>query len=177
MDCRQPVLNSQRLTLRPFTLADAGKVADLAGDWRIADTTEAVPHPYSHDLAEQWIISHLPAWLRREEVIFGVFNRFEAGQLIGAIGVHGIQHSRGELGYWIGVPYWGNGYATEAAKSVTHFCFEKLGLTEIFARHLERNPASGRVLQKNGFTELDEIPAIWKLMEEREATRYYRIRR
>ncbi len=60
MDCRQPVLTSQRLTLRPFTLADAEKVAELAGDWRIADTTEAVPHPYGLELAEQWIVSHLP---------------------------------------------------------------------------------------------------------------------
>ncbi len=108
-------------------------------------------------------------------MVYGVFNRFDASQLIGAIGIHGIQHNRGELGYWVGVPFWGNGYATEAVVAVTRFSIEKLGLTEIFARHLERNPASGRVLIKTGFIQLEEIPAVWRLMEEREPSCYYHL--
>ena len=55
-----------------------------------------------------------------------------------------------ELGYWIGKPFWGKGYATEAARSLIDFGFTVLGLNRIAARHFARNPASGRVMQKVG---------------------------
>jgi [ribosomal protein S5]-alanine N-acetyltransferase len=60
------------------------------------------------------------------------------------------EHSRAELGYWIGLPYWGKGYATEAAKALVQYGFEILGLHRIFACHFARNSASARVLQKVG---------------------------
>ena len=60
------------------------------------------------------------------------------------------EHDHAELGYWIGVPYWGAGYATEGARAVMQFGFETLSLNRIFASHFSRNPASGRVLQKIG---------------------------
>jgi len=59
-------------------------------------------------------------------------------------------HRRAELGYWIGVPYWGKGYATEAARSVVNYGFSTLELHRIFASHVPANPASGRVLTKIG---------------------------
>ena len=59
---------------------------------------------------------------------------------------------RAELGYWIGKPYWGQGYCTEAARATLDFGFEQLGLNRIFAHHFARNPASGRVMQKIGMT-------------------------
>ena len=58
--------------------------------------------------------------------------------------------SLAELGYWIGVPYWGRGYATEAAREVVKYGFEKVQLNRIFAAHFKHNPASGKVLQKIG---------------------------
>jgi RimJ/RimL family protein N-acetyltransferase len=71
--------------------------------------------------------------------------------LIGAMGIHISQsHNRAELGYWIGVPYWNQGYCTEAARAVLRYGFETLGLNRIQARHLARNPASGRVMIKIG---------------------------
>ena len=60
------------------------------------------------------------------------------------------QHSHAELGYWIGVPYWGKGYATEAAKAVVRYGFEQIKLNRIFAHHFKPNPASGKVLRKIG---------------------------
>jgi RimJ/RimL family protein N-acetyltransferase len=59
-------------------------------------------------------------------------------------------HGRAELGYWIGVPYWGNGYATEASRTLVKYGFETLGLHRIFASHVVRNSASARVLRKIG---------------------------
>jgi [ribosomal protein S5]-alanine N-acetyltransferase len=71
--------------------------------------------------------------------------------VIGAIGLSLTpRHARGEIGYWVGLPYWGQGYATEAARALVHFGFSRLGLHRVQARHLSRNPASGRVLQKLG---------------------------
>ena len=60
---------------------------------------------------------------------------------------------KAELGYWVGKPFWGRGYATEAAGSIVDFGFDQLGLNRITAGHMVRNPASGRVMQKIGMRE------------------------
>ena len=54
------------------------------------------------------------------------------------------------MGYWVGAPYWGRGYCTEAARAILRYGFEELGLHRIHAQHFARNPASGRVMQKIG---------------------------
>src|SRR5207244_1300970 len=75
----------------------------------------------------------------------------DSGELLGAIGqAIDRQHDHGEMGYWIGLPYWNRGYCTEAARSVLAFAFAEIGLHRVFAHHLVRNPASGRVIQKIG---------------------------
>ena len=67
----------------------------------------------------------------------------EEGELVGAITLHpNARDDNAELGYWIGRPYWGRGYATEAAREVVRYAFE----------HLGSNPASGRVMQKIGMS-------------------------
>ena len=75
------------------------------------------------------------------------------GSLLGNITLRINQSDEhGELGYWIGKPYWNMGYATEATQAVIRYGFEVLGLQRIFAGHFTRNPASGRVMQKAGMT-------------------------
>jgi RimJ/RimL family protein N-acetyltransferase len=70
---------------------------------------------------------------------------------IGMIGLHVREdHKRGEVGYWIGLPYWNQGYATEAAQRIVDFGFGQIGLNRIHAQHFASNPASGRVMQKIG---------------------------
>ena len=56
------------------------------------------------------------------------------------------------MGYWIGVPYWNKGYCSEAAKALIGYGFDELGLNRVFAEHMVRNPASGRVMEKAGMT-------------------------
>jgi RimJ/RimL family protein N-acetyltransferase len=143
-------LLTDRLLLRPFTLADAPDVQRLAGDRDIASTTLNVPHPYEDGMAEQWIGTHQERFDRGELVNFAITMR-QDGTLIGAIGlVIDQKHEHAELGYWIGKPYWGNGYCTEAAEVVLHYGFTVLGLNRIYARYMTRNPASGRVMEKAG---------------------------
>ena len=75
----------------------------------------------------------------------------DTGRLIGGIGLRLVEEFQSaELGYWVGVPYWGNGYATEAAREMLRYGFEELRLHRIFASHFKNNPNSGRILRKLG---------------------------
>ena len=144
-----PTLTTSRLVLRPFLLSDAAMVQRLAGERAVADTTLTIPHPYADGLAESWIGSHEGAWTRHEMATLAV-TEADAG-LIGAISVRiELSHRRAEMGYWIGAPYWGLGYATEAARAMIIFGFDKLSLHRIYSQHFTRNPASGRVMAKVG---------------------------
>ena len=145
-----PTLQTPRLLLRPMTLADAPRVQELAGDRAIADTTALIPHPYPEGAAEAWIATHPTAWAAGHGATFAVALR--AGDLlVGAMGLV-IRRSQdsASLGYWIGKPFWGQGYATEAAAAVLDLAFGPLGLHRVEATHLTRNPASGRVMEKLG---------------------------
>jgi len=145
----QPTLRTPRLALRPFATSDASTVQRLAGVAAVADTTLTIPHPYTDGLAEAWIATHEPPYTRRDNVVFAITG--EEGNLVGAINLRlELGHHRGELGYWIGEPFWGRGYATEAVRAVLEYGFLTLALNRIEARHLVRNPASGRVMQKAG---------------------------
>lgn len=145
-----PRLRTDRLLLRPFELADAPDVQRLAGDRSIADTTLNIPHPYEDGMAENWIKGHREK-MEKGEVLNLAVTLAETGKLIGAVGlVLDPRFESAELGYWIGRPYWGRGYATEAARAPVHYGFTTLGLNRIQARHMSRNPASGRVMEKLG---------------------------
>ena len=144
-----PILSSERLVLEPFRMADAPLVQQYAGDAQVAMTTLNVPHPYPEDAAEKWIASHLPQFLDRRNVVFSI--RSLQDEVYGAINLSlCMQDQRGELGYWIGVPYWNKGICTEATARIIKYGFDELGLNKIYARHLTVNPASGRVMEKNG---------------------------
>jgi RimJ/RimL family protein N-acetyltransferase len=147
-----PTLKTARLILRPFTVEDAPVVQALAGEWEIAATTATIPHPYEDGMAEAWIGTHQEAFERGEAVTFAVIRRTD-DLLVGAIGleVNKTQYMA-ELGYWIGKPYWNQGYGTEGAQEVVRYAFEVLGLNRVQARHMTKNLASGRVMQKIGMT-------------------------
>jgi RimJ/RimL family protein N-acetyltransferase/DNA-binding transcriptional MerR regulator len=125
-------------------------VRRLAGEHGVAATMLNIPHPYPAAASEAWIGRHEGAWEQGEGVEFAV-ERLDDAVLLGAIGLRiAPEHARAELGYWIGVPYWGRGYATEAARAMLNLAFDELGLNRVFAYHFTSNPASGRVLQKIG---------------------------
>ena len=123
----------------------------LAGRREIADTTISIPHPYSEEQARQWIAASADLCAKSKGVVFGMQSKHE-GHLAGAAGLRDIdaEHSQAELGFWVAVEYWDQGYATEAARAVVGFGFAQLGLNRIYAHHMVRNPASGRVLAKIG---------------------------
>lgn len=149
---QRPTLQTERLTLRPFHLDDAPIVRKLAGAREIASVTQNIPHPYEEGMAEAWISTHQPLFEEGKLCNFAIVVR-DGAQLVGAIGLNVSRlHNKAELGYWIGVPYWRLGYCTEAAQAVIRYGFRVMGLNRILARHLKRNPASGRVMQKLGMS-------------------------
>lgn len=145
-----PILQTERLIIRPFSISDADHVQRLAGAKEVYATTANVPHPYEDGMAEKWISTHASNFYNELGVNLAITDK-GAEKLIGAIGlVANKQHHRAELGYWIGYPYWGNGYCTEATIELIRYGFEVLNYHKITARHLEVNPASGRVMEKAG---------------------------
>jgi [ribosomal protein S5]-alanine N-acetyltransferase len=143
----KPVLiETPRLEIRPWREADIAELLPLIGAREVAATTLRVPHPYEPKHAREFLAS-----MARENELRLAMRLRSDGRLCGGIGLHPeMPHNRAELGYWIGVPYWGKGYATEAAIAVVRYGFDKIKLNRIFAHYFKHNPASGKVLMKIG---------------------------
>jgi RimJ/RimL family protein N-acetyltransferase len=142
----------------------------MAGAREIADTTVSIPHPYDLDHALAWIGHQRRESVRGRATNFAIRLLAES-QLIGCVGLRDIdpEHLQAELGFWIGREWWGKGYAREAAAEVLRFGFEDLRLNRIYAHHMVRNPAAGRVLlhigmQREGL--LRERVRKWGVFED-----------
>ena len=143
-------LQTERLLLRPLCRSDIPALLPLIGAREVAATTLRIPHPYTREDAEKFLDYSEGVWERREGARCGVFLR-EGERLCGGIGLQANpEHNHAELGYWIGVPFWGNGYCTEAAREVLKYGFGPLELNRIHSGHFSNNPASGRILRKIG---------------------------
>ena len=138
-----PVLETERLVLRAPRLEDAKRVAALVNDRRIAENTAHIPHPYGVADAKEWIGAVVAQ--SAETYLITV-----AGEIVGACGLE-LRDGGPELGYWLGVPFWNQGYATEALHAVIDFAFTDLPHEALQAGARVTNPASRRVLEKCGF--------------------------
>ncbi len=147
-------LRSDRLLLREYQPSDAPVIERLLNDRQIASNTWSIDYPYPKGKAAKWIESQNALRLTGDAYAFAICVTDEgfAPYLIGALGleINKGNHSA-EIGYWIGRKYWNQGYCTEACGPLLDFAFERLGLRRVTSRHLARNPASGRVLEKLGF--------------------------
>jgi RimJ/RimL family protein N-acetyltransferase len=141
-----PVLETERLVLRAPRFEDVKAVAALANDRRIAENTLRIPHPYRIADAEAFIAT---ANAGDNEVVF--LATLRDGAIIGMCGIATLDGKTPELGYWLGVPYWGCGYATEAARAVIDHAFMTLGHEQLVSGARVSNAASRRVLEKCGF--------------------------
>jgi RimJ/RimL family protein N-acetyltransferase len=137
------VIKTERLVLRAPRQEDAKRVASLVNDRRIAENTTRIPHPYGIEDAQEWIgaaISQSAA----------IYLMTVGGEVIGACGLE-PRDGVPEIGYWVGVPFWGSGYATEAARGLIDHAFGECSHEVLTSGARVSNPASRRVLEKCGF--------------------------
>jgi len=158
-----------RLTLRAPRLDDAARLAELANDYDIARMTTAMPHPYTRGHADDFL-RRMEARDRAREAVFAIDHPDDG--LVGVLGFHPVQPEAPEVGYWIGRPYWGQGYATEAARAALDWAGEGWGRRLVVSGHFTDNPASGRVLEKAGFLYTGVVqPRLSKARGEEAPTR------
>jgi RimJ/RimL family protein N-acetyltransferase len=139
-----PVLATARLVLRAPRRSDVKAIAALANDHRVAANTARIPHPYAVEDAEQFIAA---VNKRDGEACFAVTLD---GAPIGVCSID-LREDGPELGYWLGVPYWGRGFATEAARALIDHAFGDLDHDTLISGARVNSPASRRVLEKCGF--------------------------
>jgi RimJ/RimL family protein N-acetyltransferase len=144
-----PVLETQRLVLRAPRLEDVKALALLANDRRIAENTSRIPHPYRRADAEQFVGAVNSG---DDEIAFMI--TLADGTLAGVCGLGRLGptgEASCELGYWLGLAHWGQGYATEAVRALIDHAFTDLGYDALQAGARVTNPASRHVLEKCGF--------------------------
>jgi RimJ/RimL family protein N-acetyltransferase len=143
-------LRTARLLLRSYDSEDIPALVRLAGAKEIAATTVQIPHPYAEENARTFLAKANEDFRAGRSVTFAI-SALPGRELSGALGLNIAEpHRHAELGYWIGVPFWNKGFATEAARAAVAFGFQMLGLRRIFAHHFAGNTASQRVLEKIG---------------------------
>ena len=134
-------IETERLLLRPFRRTDAPEFARLAGEWAVASMTSDIPYPFSAAQAMGWL-RPVPG-----EVRFAIERE---RRLIGGAGYYRRPSGVAELGFWLGRPWWGHGYATEAARCARAFAYRELGWTTLTSFIDPRNDPSLRVARRLG---------------------------
>ncbi|MEQ1489496.1 MAG: GNAT family N-acetyltransferase [Terricaulis sp.] len=151
-------IGTPRLKLRRLRMSDAQRIAQFCDDPGVGRNLAQTPLPYLPVAAEGWIMINAARASRGTDFVYAV--ELPGEGLIGAIGAHARGEDGFEMGYWFGRPYWGQGFATEAA---TAFVSEANKLGALNAGHFVDNPASGRVLSKVGFAYTGETLSMFSL--------------
>lgn len=148
-----PTLSTERLVLSQPIVSDLDDVVfQMNSTPEISENTLSLPFPYQEENAHFWFKMAEDGFANKDAFIFGIREK-DSLKLIGAIGLHiDLGNNKSEVGYWLGKSFWNKGYVSEALQEVIKFGFVELKLNKIYASHFLHNPASGKVLEKNGFT-------------------------
>jgi [ribosomal protein S5]-alanine N-acetyltransferase len=147
-------IRTDRLHLRPSSGADADRAFEIHSDWEVTRMLAVASFPPDREEIGRWFDAHEREWRDGEAYRFAVEID---GRVIGLVDLDSFSGGAATLGYWLERSSWGRGYACEAARAVTRFGFDDLGLSTIGAGRADDNPASGRVLRKLGFVPLDIV--------------------
>lgn len=149
-DAAEPRVETARLALRPIGRDDIDAMVALIDDWEVVRYTARVPYPYTRDHACSWLAELEERRAEGLEIVFAVTERASSA-FIGEVGFEIDRDRReGVIGFWLGKPYWGCGYAAEAVDAALGFAFDELGLVTVHSASLPENEASARVQEKVG---------------------------
>ena len=141
-------IETERLVLKKLVDADKERLVSLIGDFRVSKTLSKVPYPYTLDDADEWL-----KIVDNEEFNLNIFLNDD---LIGGIGLTPTEDDFYELGYWLGVEYWGQGYATESVIELLNYAKSNIPCEKFKANVFKENAASAKVLEKNGFKRVED---------------------
>jgi RimJ/RimL family protein N-acetyltransferase len=150
-----PTLATVRLTLRPLHLDDAQAMTDYLQAPGIALNLLSIKQPYTKTMAVDFIQMRAVQESMDETLTYYSFavERQESPGLMGVVSLFTTpEHFRGGLGYWMGQPFWGGGYMTEAVGRVVQFGFEDLNLERVYAECFPENIGSAKVMLNVGMT-------------------------
>ena len=141
-------IKTQRLVLKKLVQADKERLVFLIGDFRVSKTLSNVPYPYTLHDADEWL-----EIVDNEEFNLNIFLN---NDLIGGVGLTPTEDDFYELGYWLGVEYWGQGYATESVMELLNYAKSNTPCEKFKANVYKENVASVKVLEKNGFKRVED---------------------
>ncbi len=140
-------IETSRLTLRAPDSSDLDALVTGLDDPAVARMLSRVPHPYGPAEAEAFLALASSGNAGGQCLFLAIDLN---GTLIGGIGLHGLPEVE-DFGYWLARPYWGKGYASEAAAAVLGHAFQTLGVDRVLSGAFVDNPGSLRVQDKLGF--------------------------
>jgi len=149
-----PVIETRRLALRSPGAQDISRLTALANDPAVARMTLRMPHPFSIADAEDFVLRVAGQDPARAQTF--LIEHEDHGP-VGVMGLFEDHDPAPEVGYWIGRPFWGRGYATEALQGALVWASKRWRRRALMAGHFADNPASGRVLEKAGFLYTGEV--------------------
>lgn len=146
-----PVIETERLTLRAPHEGDLGRIVDLIGDYDVSSMLSRVPHPYTEADGRAWL-ARSAAPEKYGERVFAID---DGSGLIGAVSFRELQNTP-VIGYWLGRPYWGRGYMSEAVCAALDWLFRTTDHDTVVGEAMNENPASLKVQEKMGFAVVGE---------------------
>ena len=148
-------LETRRLWLRWPRLADVQALVRLAGEKAVAEMTGRIPHPYTAEHADRFVFETRRNNANGHGLTLVITPKNRPNAAIGAVGIEpDPEHGGPRLGYWLGMPYWGRGIATEAAATILRYAFDRRGVRIVKSGVFVDNPASRRIQDKLGFVAL-----------------------
>lgn len=170
-----PLISTERLVLRPPHVVDAEQMAVLADNINIARMLAHMPHPYTIADAEKFITN---AQQNSGRACIYSITEAETGQLIGVGSLHETpEDSEPHMGYWIGEPYWGKGYASEAARGLVDLYFKVTNRPILLVSARVNNEASKKVIRKCGGKHIGSSQAVHPLLGETQHLDHFEITR
>jgi RimJ/RimL family protein N-acetyltransferase len=150
-----PILKTPRLTLRPLRAPDAARIQALFPHYEVLKyMVAAIPWPYPADGAQQFVDGALASMARAERCVWAIVeDAAQDDRLIGCIDLF-PKKTDDHRGFWLGLPYQGKGYMTEAVAAVSDFAFDVVRLPQLILNNAEPNLASHRLKEKAGATVL-----------------------
>jgi RimJ/RimL family protein N-acetyltransferase len=145
-------IETERLILRPLEMSDAPIMQQLASQPEIAAGTLTMLHPYPEGAAEAFIQAQIDSRELNFDYTYAMVRKADQ-QFMGIFHMDvDERHQHAGFGYWIGIPYWNQGYTSEAARRMVDYCFADLGLHRVYASYYTHNHGSRRVMEKCGMT-------------------------